>query len=190
MIKVKITKEARLKLRYYTENCPTEISGLGKVRERPGFLEIYDIEIFEQVVSSAHSDLDPDSLAKFLHEKYTAGESTKDYKVWWHSHVNMEAYFSSIDDYTINNSSEFPYLISIVTNKRGEIRARIDMQQPLSLTFPVELETLLEDDNKLREKCKIEVYEKVRKRWPISISRGKRKSSTRKSSKKALPLSV
>ena len=185
MIKVKITKEACLKLRYFTELCPMEISGLGKVRERPGFLEIYDIEIFEQKVSGAHSNLDPDVLALFLHEKFTAGESVKDYKVWWHSHVNMEAYFSPIDTSTIEMSSEFPYLVSIVTNKRGEDKARIDIFKPLRMTAPVDLELILEEDEQLKTKCQIEIYEKVKKQWSISTSRGRKKSSTHKSSKKA-----
>ncbi len=185
MIKVKITKEAHQKLRYFTELCHTEISGLGKVKEMPGFLEIYDIEIFEQRVSGAHSNLDPDVLAMFLHEKFVAGESVKDYKVWWHSHVNMEAYFSPTDISTIEMSSEFPYLVSIVTNKRGEDRARIDMYEPLRVTLPVELELTLEEDKKLKEICQLEIIEKVRKQWPILISKGKKRYSIRKSSKKA-----
>ena len=185
MIRVKITKEAQQKLRYFTELCDTEISGLGRVKEMPGYLEIYDIEIFEQKVSGGHSDLDPDTLAMFLHDKYIAGESVKDYKVWWHSHVHMEAYFSPVDTATIEMSSEFPYLVSIVTNKRGDDRARIDMYTPLRVTLPVELELILEDNEELKEKCQEQIDEKVRKRWPISISRGKKRSSTRRSSKKA-----
>ena len=185
MIKVKITKEAYQKLRYYTELCDYEISGLGKVREMPGFLEIYDIEIFEQKVSGTHSDLNLDSLASFLQEKFIAGESVKDYKVWWHSHVYMDAYFSPLDSKTIDLSSEFPYLVSIVTNKFEEDKARVDIYEPIRVTIPVELELLLEENTELKQTCQIEILEKVKRPFQISISKGRKKSSTRKSSKKA-----
>lgn len=186
MIKVKITTEAYQKLRYFTEQCDVEISGLGKVKEKPGFLEIYDIEIFNQTVSGGHSDLDPDSLAEFLQEKFIAGESTKDYKVWWHSHVNMEAYFSPIDVNTIETSSEFPYLVSIVTNKRGEDRARVDMYKPLRATIEVDLEIILQENKELKKSCQREIRRKVKRSWLTSILRGRKKYSTPSYSKKVL----
>ncbi len=187
MIRVKITKEAYQKLRYFTELCDSEISGLGQVKERPGFLEIYDIEIFRQSVSGSHSNLDTDTLALFLQEKFVANESVKDYKVWWHSHAYMQSYFSPTDINTIELSSEFPYLVSIVTNKIGEDIVRIDMFEPLRVTIPVDLEIILDKNEKLKEKCQIEILEKVtklKKHQSTSISKGRKKYSTRKSSKK------
>jgi len=178
MINLKITREAYLKLRYFTEFCETEISGLGKVRQiSQETLEIYDIEILEQRVSMAHSNLDEDALAKFLYQKVSNNKNVSDYKVWWHSHVDMEAFFSPIDDRTIESSTEFPYLISIVTNKRGHDQVRLDIFKPLRLTIPLEVELSLEEDKELKEKCQIEIEEKVKKRWTISTLKGKKRYS-------------
>jgi len=175
MINLKITKEAYQKLRYYTELCDTEISGLGKVREiSASQLEIYDIEILNQSTSSSHSTLDEDALAKFLNEKVTKKRNISDYKVWWHSHANMEAYFSIIDENTINSSSDFSYLISIVTNKKGQNKVRLDLYKPLRLTIPLEIELSLKQNKKLKQKCQTEIKEKVRKRWSISTLRDKK----------------
>ena len=176
--KIKITREAYLKLRYYTECCDTEISGLGKVRETPDGFEIYSIEILDQNVSFAHSSLDAESLAKFLYEKLRNNEKIKDYKVWWHSHVNMDSYFSPIDDRTINGSTEFPYLISIVTNKMKKDLIRLDLHKPFRLTIPIEkLEIILEEDEYLKNQCLKEIEEKVKTRSPMSILRGKKRKN-------------
>ena len=181
MLKLKITTNAYLKLKYFTENTDTEVSGLGKVRVSRGYLEVYDIEVFEQNVSAISSDLEMESLVKFLIDKTLKNESVKDYKVWWHSHVYMSAYFSPTDDTTINRSTEFPYLISIVTNKDEESMARLDLFKPLRLTIPLKIEISLNRNKKLEEKCKIEIAKKVKKQNILqSILEGKKRYLTRK----------
>ncbi|MFA5397924.1 MAG: Mov34/MPN/PAD-1 family protein [Methanogenium sp.] len=185
MITLKITKEAYLKLRCFTELCDTEISGLGKVKENgDSEFEIYDIELFEQNASFGHSDLDEEKLAKFLNEKIIKKENIKDYKVWWHSHADMKAYFSPRDDRTIDESTEFPYLISIVTNKKGEDLIRLDLYKPLRLTIPLKMELTVELDEQLKLKCQKEIKEKVKKRWSISIFGDKKIFSIPRYSKK------
>lgn len=182
-LKIKITEEAYQKLRYFTLECDFEISGLGKVMELEDVFIIYDIEILKQTVSRAHSSLDINDLAKFLNEKLIKKENIKDYKVWWHSHDNMDAYFSPIDDSTIELSTEFLYLISVVMNKREEMQARLDIFKPIRLTLPISVEVSLDDDEKIRKSCQQEITKKV-STWLFkkSISKGKKKSSTRKSS--------
>lgn len=157
-----IVEEAYLKMKYFVENCNTEISGLGKIREKSDSLELYDVEIFEQNVSATHSDLDTKTLAKFLNEKTLTKESVKDYKAWWHSHVNMEVFFSLTDEYTINISREFPYLVSIVMNKLHDIEARLDIYSPLRITIPLKIEIEVKDNKEIEILCKQEIQKKVR----------------------------
>jgi len=159
---IKITENAYLKMRYFTEHCDKEISGLGKVKYINNELVIYDAEIFTQNVSSIHSTLDVDTLAIFLNEKITQKENTKDYKVWFHSHANMKAYFSQTDIDTIDQSTEFDYLISIVMNKYEENEARLDIFRPARLTIPLKLQILLEDNKKIEKQCIKEIKEKVK----------------------------
>jgi len=185
MTKLKITTNAYLKLKYFTENTDTEVSGLGKVRVTRGYFEVYDIEVFEQNVSMISSDLEIESLVKFLIDKTLKKESVKDYKVWWHSHIDMPAFFSLTDDTTINRSTEFPYLISIVTNKDEESMARLDLFKPVRLTIPLEIEISLNRNKKLEEKCKIEIAKKVKKQSTLqSILKDKKRYLTPKYSKR------
>ena len=191
-IKIKISENAYQKLKYFTKECDTEISGLGKVIEREDDFLIYDIEIFKQTVSGASSDLDEEELVKFLSEKLAKNESVKDYKVWWHSHVYMGAFFSSIDDTTIDLSTEFPYLISIVINKHEEMQVRFDLYKPIRLSLYSSVEIELDNNEEIKESCKQEIKEKVIDRWSFKafkpIIKGKKKYSTRKHSSPPLPL--
>lgn len=179
-IEIRITHPAFLKLKYFIEECETEVSGFGKVRVvkveeettpawgkeqivQDQYLEIYDLEILTQQVSGVHSTIEEEDLAKFLYEKQKKGESVADYKVWWHSHVDMAAFFSGTDTGTIDGSTEFPYLISIVGNKAGELKVRFDLYSPLRLTFAdVELKVGQHEDEALRKVCKSEIKKKVK----------------------------
>lgn len=162
-MKIKIKRKAYLKLKYFIQECDSEISGFGKIRKRRGEFEVYDIEVLAQTVSGVHATIKPEDLVKFMTEKMQGGQSTEDYKVWWHSHVNMQVFFSTTDVQTIDESTEFPYLVSIVGNKKEEYKARVDVYEPLRMTEEVELEIEGLEDNKLKEECAEEVKEKVKK---------------------------
>ena len=164
-MKLQITSDAYTKLWYFIRECDQEITGFGKVRRIHGdeeILEIYDIEIFSQEVSGVHATIDDEALAQFITAKVANGEDIAAYRVWWHSHVNMEAFFSTIDTGTIDTSTEFPYLISIVGNKRGEFKSRIDIFQPLRFTQELTLEVA--DEENILEWVKEEIAQKVQTR--------------------------
>lgn len=192
---IKITNEAYLKLMYFIQECPTEVSGLGKVRQidqetiveeesyfskksrmiktTEKMFEIYDLEVLPQKSSEAHSTIDEETLAEFLFDKTKKGEKVSDYKVWWHSHADMEAFFSGTDTGTIDGSTEFPYLISIVGNKNGDVKVRFDMHKPFRFTIDEEncrLKVGVFEDPKLREQCKKEIQKHVKQQrmYPVA----------------------
>lgn len=167
MTKLYLTNHAAKKLRYYVNNCVEEISGFGKlevkVHEGQRYMVVTDLCIFEQVCSAAHSTIDDDALGKFLYEKTISGEKLSEWRVWWHSHAKMKAFFSGTDTGTIDSSTEFPYLVSIVSNHEGDIIARLDTFDPTRFTQTLEVEILQEEDEELRELCIKEIEEKVSK---------------------------
>ena len=196
-MKIEITSKAYLKLRYFITECPTEISGFGKVREvmrevtqetnediddekwwkkskwkfnkgsgtitgPEKILEIYDIEILPQVVSGVHATMSDETLQKFLFDKMKRGQSTKDYKVWWHSHCDMDAYFSVVDTTTIERSTEFPYLISIVGNHAGKMVCRLDVHKPMPMQMDFELVVQKPVDEDIRKWVQKQIKQKVK----------------------------
>ncbi len=147
-MKIVIQAPAWEKIMQFTTLATGEISGLGKVEKIDGHLTVTDVEIFEQTTSGAHSTIPTEALAKFQDEIVRNGGSMKSYTLWWHSHANMDVFFSGTDTNTIDGSTEFPYLVSLVVNKKGEFKARLDIHHPVHLCAEdIEVEILDEDDD-------------------------------------------
>lgn len=162
-MKLQIEKTAWDKITAFTDLCPDEISGLGKVEVRNGQLVVTDVAIFEQKVSAAHSTITMESLAKFQEERVRAGESMKQWCFWWHSHAHMGVFFSGTDTNTIDNSTEFPWLVSLVTNKKHETTARLDIYTPIRLFTELTVEIIYESNPAVKELCQQEIAAKVTK---------------------------
>ena len=162
-----IQKKAYLKMKYFIDGCEDEISGWGKVKkskeENEDVFTIYDVEILKQTVTGASAVMSEETMAKFLYEKTKKNQSTEDYRVWWHSHATLESFFSVTDDTTIEQSIEFPYLISIVSNHKHNMKARIDIFQPVRMTQAIDIEIEDLEDEELKEWCAKEITRKVKK---------------------------
>lgn len=160
-MKLNITNYAWEKILAFTDLCPHEISGLGKLELINGDFVVLDVAIFEQEVSGAHSTIEPKALAKFQHDRVKKGESMKQWCLWWHSHADMGVFFSGTDTGTIDQSNEFPYLVSLVVNKRHEKEARMDLFKPFRMTTPLAVAVITSTDSKLQKICQAEIDKKV-----------------------------
>lgn len=131
------------RLNAYVQGLDAEIAGMGSVEMREdGNLWVTDIAIYDQEVTGGTADLSSEALAHFQTDLVKRGISPKNWYLWWHSHVNMAAYFSTIDTGTIDSSSEFDHMVSLVVNKRRERQCRIDTHRPFRLVLdkvPVEI---------------------------------------------------
>lgn len=134
-MKLIIPKEVEEKLNYYVQAVDSEIAGMGRVSIKGDVITVDEVRIYQQSVTGGTADLSSASLAKFMDELIKEGQSPKDWILWWHSHVNMAAYFSAIDTGTMATSTEYQLLISLVVNKRRERQARIDLYRPLRITM-------------------------------------------------------
>lgn len=157
-MKLLITSYAWEKILAYTDLCPAEISGLGKVKVIGDDFVVVDVAIFEQTVSSAHSTIETKALAKFQHEQVKKGESMKEWVLWWHSHADMSVFFSGTDTGTIDGSTDFPYLVSLVVNKKHEKEARFDLFRPVRMkTEKLTVEILQVSDAKIKKQCQKDI---------------------------------
>ena len=174
--KLQITKEASQKLRYYVHAVDVEISGMAKsvIDTENGTITMTDLIIFEQQCTGTTTKLDDKSMARFLMELMKKGDNPRDWNIWWHSHVDMACFWSSIDETTVQSHDSQEFLISLVVNKKGESKARLDIWQSepnfgLNLSYSEELPvTILESDNlTLKAKIEKEVAEKVKEEVKI-----------------------
>ncbi len=170
-MEIVIKNEALQKMRAYVASVTTEISGLGRAKfdQSTGIWYVDDVKIFEQEVSGAETEMNTEMIAKFITELVRADENVEDWCVWWHSHADMGVFWSGTDTDYMNNSRAGDVLLSIVTNKKGEYKARIDIHKygifqdnlPLSIEmFSQEVldEVIAEVEQKVTKKVYPVVY--------------------------------
>lgn len=128
-MKIIIKQKAYTKLRYFVNLTDQEISGMGKshIDENKDII-VDDFIIFYQTCTGATTEIDSKSIAKFLYDLQKNNQKTEDWNIWWHSHSTMDVFWSSKDDKTIeDHAGGQSYLISLVTNKANEYKARLDI---------------------------------------------------------------
>lgn len=152
-MKILLTNEVAIKLKYYTHFAPGEVSGMAKTSiNGDGDIVVVDIELFEQECTGGTTDIDDASMAKFMHLMSQRGESLKSWNLWWHTHANMNVFWSGTDTGTINaHKDAYDFLVSVVTNKKGEFLGRID-------TFPKDLSPAAIDIPAKHEDLEVEIY--------------------------------
>jgi len=127
------TPTAELKMQMYIELCKIELSGLGLIYPYGDDFLLTDVLMLEQTNNPAHTDFQ-EAAAKFLMELIKADVDPEPFRFWWHSHVNFGTGWSGEDMETINTFNN-PLQFSMVRNKRGDIRLRLDVFRPLRLAF-------------------------------------------------------
>lgn len=163
-MKLIIPKQVEVKLHQYVRAVTTEIAGMGKISiTEEGDALVEDIAIYDQEVTGGTADLSPQALAGFLTELVQKGENPAQWKLWWHSHADMAAFFSGRDTDTMDSSTEFDTLISLVVNRRRERKARFDMHRPFRVHADVSVEIQGESED-VPEDIAAEVAAKVKVR--------------------------
>lgn len=157
MIKVEISELAYQKVRHWVHKSNKEVSGFGVTSTRreghDTIFTVHDAYLLEQEVGAAHTDIDAKALGKLMHKvltddvygKANAGKYRLNW--WWHSHVNMDVFWSGTDKNTIIDIGKNGLCLASVFNKRDEIRsaAAYTIEHPLvgnGIHFEDELNTV------------------------------------------------
>ena len=132
-MKLIIPKEVEERIHGYVMSVESEIAGMGKVRIEGDTMIVEEVMIYEQEVTGATADLSPKAMAKWQSDLVRAGGSPKMWRLWWHSHANMAAFFSGTDTGTMDAQTESDWVMSLVVNKRRERKARLDLYRPFRM---------------------------------------------------------
>jgi len=167
-MKVLINERAYQKIRNWVTLASGEVSGLGLVSEQKDEkgnikqLIVNDVFLLKQECSGTETLLDDASVGQFLIELVQQNIDTSKVKLWWHSHADMNVFWSQTDEQCVLGLANSSYMISIVTNKKKDILTRIDVYQPFHITLN-KVETAIQhpDDLELLEFCKKEFMAKV-----------------------------
>ena len=157
-----ILPRALKRVMYYAQAADGEVSGLGTIVKRDGKYIVDDVFLLEQESSGADTELNPEAISTLMVDMMKKNEDPSKLKFWWHSHVNMGVFWSGTDDACAETlSREFAF--SLVVNKAGEKLCRLDIYNPIRITFNhIKLEEIVEQDEELKAVCEKEVKEKVK----------------------------
>jgi len=103
-----------------------EISGFAdcKYDKELGQIIVGEVYLLEQSVGGATVHMDEEAVSKFNMELVKKGVKQLP-QIWWHSHVDMGAFFSGTDQETSEQLRNDSYSVSLVVNKRGDSHARM-----------------------------------------------------------------
>ena len=174
------------RIKNYVDICPLEISGFGMLEikriasaKHGGSKKIYhikDLFLPAQEVTGGNTtiktdkDKDVDSMVNLI--KSLPEDQKSKIGFWWHSHVNMGAFWSAEDDETILKWVFSPQIISLVMNKKGDIRLRFTQYVPVFIDIDEDIELEILGSNETYEECKAEIEAKVKEKKyepPVSV---------------------
>ena len=153
--------EVEERMRHYAKLVPGEVSGLGTVEEHDGGFLVTDLFLPKQTCSPGGTELDQESVATLILELDQAGVDTATMRYWFHSHGDLDVFWSRTDEECINNLANGDYVLSLVTNKRGQMLARLDIFKPVRVTIDQVPVTVRSTTDSLAERCRQEVAQNV-----------------------------
>lgn len=165
--RVYILPAAKARLDAYIQHAPGEVSGLGEVEiNEQGCPVITSIMLFEQECSASTTDIEPEDLARFFVEAVNQGADPEKIRLWWHSHGSGSCFWSGTDNDTITDLCQSAgWVVSIVGNKQGHYRVRIDLTRPFEATLDfIEFGIAPYKDPDLDKEVEAEVEAKVKQR--------------------------
>jgi hypothetical protein len=160
--RILILPEARRKLDLYINLAEGEIGGLGTVRKSGKDFIVEDVYLLEQKANAANVNIDMAVVAKFHYQMMKKGFSNDAMKFFWHSHADFEVFWSKTDDTMIDLFRD--WMISVVGNKKGEWRTRIDISDPICCTVHnLPFDVYLGEVEGLHQEIETEIAAKVQK---------------------------
>lgn len=138
---VVIDLESWQRIHEFTRQCNVEINGFGLVDYDPttNVIKVSDVFITRQTGSMIGVDVDDRDLHRHLYALQEEGIPINRVNFQWHSHINMDVYFSDRDKANIKRWAG-DFLVSLVVNKRGEWRCRLDILKPVRIGQEVALQ--------------------------------------------------
>lgn len=123
-MKIVLPYDIHRKIMFYVNNCDKEIGGMGRIKfdKNKSEYRVTSVYLPKQEVGSAHTDLDADSVAQC---EINSINDEGWYNFWWHSHVNMQAFWSGTDNATIKEMGKQGLCVAVVFNKRKECRGAV-----------------------------------------------------------------
>jgi hypothetical protein len=150
-VRLEIDDDVFKKIMYWIDKSEFEVSGLGKIEfdEKTNTARVIDAILLPQKNTSTTTDIDGAAVGKAM---FLLKDTPGELKWWWHSHVNMETFWSGTDKNTIMELGSGGWFMATVFNKSRKMLSAYCQAKPIRLLISgVEtsiLETVDEDLSK------------------------------------------
>lgn len=152
-LKINLPIDIREKIQFWVDKADKEVSGLGDawLDLENKTIDITSAFMLDQECTAADTELDGDAVSRAMFEAHQDEVKgiRRNIKFWWHSHVNMDVFWSGTDTTTMAELSEHGWFCHIVFNKKREMRA--------AFSYPVTREALGVKTNKVEYQDNIKV---------------------------------
>ena len=163
------------KVYHWINKSSHEVSGFGSLHfdKEAGIFTVTDAILIAQDNGPTSSEIDADALAVAMYEQR---DQENGLKWWWHSHVNMNVFWSGDDMECIRSLGQHGWVLSTVFNKGHESRSSFyttvesmgikrevftDDLDTIKLKPAIDLELVKQWDKEYSDKIKIKGYQAV-----------------------------
>jgi hypothetical protein len=175
-VRLFLLPEVEERIRHYTALARGEVSGLGLVEEIDGGFLVTELYLPKQSCTLAGTDLDQGAVASIILQLDQAGQDSGALRFWFHSHSHLDVFWSQTDEACIAGLANGDYVLSLVTNKAGDILARVDIFRPARVTIDQVPVSVRSREMGLLDTCRLEIEERVTDMPPtpsmVSFRRG------------------
>lgn len=124
------------KMMAYVDAVDGEISGMGEVQRIGNSYIVKDVWLLKQECSGTSTAIDAVSLADLRAEVFSQGKARDGFQLWWHSHANMDTFWSGTDKATMDMfMQDIDWMLFVVANKKRSVRARVEYRKPVGVVF-------------------------------------------------------
>jgi hypothetical protein len=116
---VNIDSKVYQKIMHWIDKASGEVSGLGRltIDKQTNAIRITHAYLLDQKNTSTSTDIDALAIGKLA---YTTQSDGGHFNFWWHSHVNMDVFWSGTDLDTIRQIGSGGFVLATVFNKKRE----------------------------------------------------------------------
>lgn len=146
----------------YAIGCETEISGFADAewdKEKNAIVVGRVYPLLEQEATGADVEFD-DTILDAFHLQLMDQDVQQFPRLWWHSHVDMQAYFSTTDDAAMEVLKNESYGVALVVNKKKHMYAVLNIYAPIPTQLVLDI--VVDDETKPSKQVLEEIAAKVK----------------------------
>jgi hypothetical protein len=125
-MKINIPYRIYEQIQFFVDRSSIECSGLGKIVVTPDGYTVTEVVLLKQENTSTHTEIDASAIGKAL---FDLRNNPGGLYFWWHSHVNMDVFWSKTDRDTIEEIGRNGLCVAVVFNKKREKRGAVWLKE-------------------------------------------------------------